>query len=340
MKKFSGAPISRYQVFTLADGNFVVQWESSSVQELLSGRYRPYEHMKDFGHPVTDYELKQLKASGRVEHFNRNSVWLYALPEAGRFGNIKTLDRGDRVRVYYLSSRLSKSELPQVQSRLAELGLANDFLARSRNKMVVVLGKNGMPFRHLQDAEKAQRLLEASAADIFHDLAIAFVETKVDATHQISGRTDPGSDDLNLKEIIASQGDSTVTENKCLILAVNQADERETFTDLFIEKMRLDVQQADSGLKAVQLVEDFTPDVLVSDSSLPDMHVWQLLSKLKEIGRLDDLPVIVITDEPTFGATVAKVDSLIVRPVALARLRHSIWTVLNNTVDNSKPDSV
>ncbi len=339
MKRFSGSPVSRYQVFTLADGNFVVQWEASSVQELLSGRYRPYEHMKDFGHPITDYELNQLIAAGRIEHFDRNTVWLYALPETGRFGNIRTLDRGDRIRVYYLSSNLPKSALAEAQTRLVELGLANDFLARSRNNMVVLLGKNGMPFRHLQDAEKAQRLLESRVADIFHDLAIAFVETKVDATHQISESADPASDDLNLKEIIASQGDVTVTENKCLVLAVNQVEERETFTNLFIEKMRLNVQHADSGLKAVQLVEDFSPDVLVTDSTLPDMHVWQLLSKLKEIGRLSDLPVIVITDEPTFGATVAKVDSLIVRPVALARLRHSIWTVLNSTVDNSKPNS-
>jgi CheY-like chemotaxis protein len=339
MKKFSGAAIARRQVFTLADGSFVVQWEDKHVQELLTGHYRPYDHQKDFGHPVTDYELNQLVAAGRVEHYNRTWAWLYALPERGRFGHPRILDRGDRIRVYYLTSTLPKSELTNVQERLSQLELAEDFLARIRNNLVVILGKNGLPFRHLRDAERAQKILQTRASEMFGSLAVAFIETKADLSHQPSGETDSGSIDLDLNEIIASQADTTATEGRCMILAVRQEDERQEFDDLFTDKMKIDVHHAATGLEVVQMVEDWNPDLLVTDSRLPDMHVWQLLGKLKEIGSLTTLPVIVITDESAFGANVAQIESLIIRPVAIARLRHSVWQVLNAKKKDSQTTS-
>jgi hypothetical protein len=264
-------------------------------------------------------------------------VWLYALPERGRFGQPRILDRGDRVRVYYLSSSLAKSRLSEVEQLLVDLELANEFLARIRNNLVVILGKNGLPFRHLNDAEKAQRILETRASSLLSNLAVAFIETKVDQTHPVSREEDSGGTDLSLDELIASQADTTVTEGKCMILAVPDDDERHELERLFAEQMKIQVRYADSGLQVVQFVEDFSPDLIVVDSKLQDMHAWQLLGKLKEIGSLPDLPVIVITDEPSFGGIVAKVASLIIRPVAISRLRHSVWTVLHNKLDRSQP---
>lgn len=333
MKKLSGAAVARQQVFTLSDGSFVVQWDEKNVQELLTGRYRPYDHKTDFGHPITDYELNQLKLAGRVEHHNRSWVWVYALPEKGRFGQPKTLDRGDRIRVYYITSTLPKSQLTEVQTLLSAEGLAQDFLARSRNSLVVILGKNGMPFRHLREAEKAQKLLEARSPEFFTTLAVAFVETKSDHMTQPGGDGDMDAPDLNLDEIIASQVDSDSIAGQEIILATSHDDEREAFTGLLESRMKLKIHQASSGQQTVQLAEDTQPDLLVTDSQLPDMHVWQLLNKLREIGILRELPIIVITDEPTFGANVAKVDYL-TRPVAIARLRHSVWTVLSARLRN------
>jgi CheY-like chemotaxis protein len=336
MKKHSGSAVLRHQVFVLADGNFVVQWDEKRIQELLSGRYRDYDHKRDFGHLITDYELKQLKAAGRVENYNRMYVWLFPLPETGRFGHPKTMDRGDRIRAYYLSSTLPKTQLSSVQSVLGSLNLNDEFLARSRNNMVVILGKNGMPFRFLREAENAQKMLQTRAPQLLADLAVAFVETKADANYRPPGEDDLAGTNLNLAEIIASQSDTTVTEGKRVILAVRQDDERAEFTNLFANKMKMDVKQAATGQEALQLAEDGQPDLMVTDSQLSDMHVWQMLNKAKEISQLRDLLVIVITDEPSFGATVAKVEHL-VRPVSIQRLRHSVWTVLKHRANNLSP---
>ncbi|RMG82735.1 MAG: hypothetical protein D6712_14140, partial [Chloroflexi bacterium] len=231
-KRFTGSPVSRYQVFTTSDGTFVVQWEPNYVQELLSGRYRAYEHKTDFGHPISDYELKQLKAAGRVEHFNRRYVWLYALPERGRF-KVKTLEKSSRVRTYYLSTTLPGNHLPEIQALLKELELDQELLARNRNDFVVILGKNGAAFRSLGEAERAQVALQERAPEAFKNLTVAFTETKNNTSHQSPmPLTEPTLDDL-----IASQEDTSCTEDRQVVLAVTEQDEQEALVEL-LEKLK------------------------------------------------------------------------------------------------------
>ena len=327
MKNYTGSPVPRYQVFTTSDGVFVVQWDPKYVQELLTGQYRAYEHKSDFGHPVTDYELKQLKAAGRVEHFNRRYVWLYALPERGRFGT-RVMDKANRVRTYYLSTVQPQSYLAEITALLEESGLDGDFLARNRNDFVVILGKNGAPFRTVQEAETAQKTLQTRVPDVFDTLTIAFIETRakdiqqmnqVPITHQTA--------EMSLDDIIASQGDTAHTEGKRVVLAVSQEDEREALAELFAE-MKLVVHIAPTGSDALVMLEDYQPNLLVMDVQLPDMHGWQLLNIMKEIQSLRALPVLVIMDEPQV-VPAGRVQTII-RPVSMARLRHTIWTLFKN----------
>jgi CheY-like chemotaxis protein len=115
----------------------------------------------------------------------------------------------------------------------------------------------------------------------------------------------PGGDgemdapDLNLDEIIASQVDTESIAGRTVILATSHDEEREEFTGLFETRMRLKVYQAPSGQQAVQLAEDTQPDVLVTDSQLRDMHVWQVLNKLRVIGILRGFPYRVTTSLPS-----------------------------------------
>ncbi len=329
----SGSAISRHHVFILADGAFVVQWGETHVQDLLSGRYRSYEQ-NDFGHAITDYELNQLKAAGRVEHYNRNYIWLYALPEQGRFGELKTQERShQRVRSYYLNTTLPKSQFEDVQSCLNANGL-EDFLARVRGDLVIVLGKNGAAFPQLTDAEIAQKQLLGKAPDLFRDTAVAFVE----ATSTTSALSRPGersAEGGDLASLIASQTDTSVTDGKMVVLAGGNDDERIAIRDLF-QKMRLVVKEASTANDTLYLLEDYHPDMLVMDLQLPDMHGWAMLGKVKEIDTLRQLTTVVIADhtsasnEQTFALTVAKVNVYLVKPVSMARLRQNVWTAFKD----------
>ncbi len=317
----------------LANGTFVVQWEDSRVQDLLSGKYLEFNHGSDFGHAVTDYELKQLRAAGRVEHYNRTYVWLYPLPEAGRFGQRRILGRGNRVRAYYLSTPFAKSQIVNIQSMFDELGINDAFTVRVRDNMVVILGKNGIPFRTPEDTERAQQFLGDKAPGLLSNLVVAFIETSVKHRMPMMNETD---EKLSLDDIIASQTDTAKLNGKHIVLAVKEDDVRQAFSKLF-DEMQLDVKYASSASDAIQLLEDYPSDLLIIDIDLPDMHGWQMLSKIREIEALRDLPIMVITEQTNFGMTVAKVD-YIQRPISIARLRHNIWVVLSGRSDSVTPE--
>lgn len=336
MKKFSGSALARHQIFSLADGTFVVQWDEKKVQELLSGRYRDFDHRRDYGHAVTEYELKYLKAAGRVEHFNKNYVWLYTLPEQGRTTANRTMGRGERVHAYYLSTTLPKSQLKNVQATLSSQGLDTQFEARVRSSVVVLLRYDGRPFANVEEAEAAQAALLAQVAELFTDLTVAFVELDLRAMkHAFSPRET--EELLSLDELIASQGDTTVTAGREVVLALTEAEERTAFVELFAE-MKLNVSEAGQGHDAIELLEDNPPDLLVMDMILPDMHGYQLISKVKEIEPLRDLPILIITDEVNLSLTVARAEYM-TRPVSIARLRHNVWKMLNERIVNPRPSA-
>lgn len=331
----SGSPVPRHSVFILSDGSFVVQWDESRVQELLSGRYRTYE-TGDFGHAITDYELNQLKAAGRVEHYNRQYVWLFSLPETGRFEyEAKAHEHNqNRVRSYYLNTTLPKSELADIEKLLKSLALDSDFLARNRGDLVAILGKNGAPFRQIDEAERAQKLLVARAPEMFKHAAIAFIET-TNSENSYKRITEQATPSPDLAMIIASQTDISVTAGKCAVLVMGGEEERHAITDLMLD-MQMDVESTATGAAALQIIEDVKPQLLIMDLQLPDMHGWEMLAKIKEIEHLKHLPVIVVAnhsspaDNQAFALTVVKVDVYLVKPISMAQLRQNIWMTLKN----------
>lgn len=335
-KTFSGSPVSRRTVFILADGSFVVQWDENRVQELLSGRYRNYSD-QDFGHSVTDYELNQLQAAGRVEHYNDQYVWLFSLPESGRFPSEREYQGPARVRSYYLNTTLSEDRLTEVSDALRNLALSGSFLVRARGGLVAVLGKNGAPFPHLKDAERAQKLLVSKAPELFEHTAIAFVETS-EYVHRL--RAEPAWGTVDLPTVVDSQSDTTVTSGK-RVLVVSSNEEEQTAVQQLFATMEMTVYAAASAAEGLQLLEDHDPDLLIMDLQLPDMHAWEMLAKIKEIGAYDSTPKILIAehnatgDDQAFALTVGKVDTYLAKPMSMAQLRLNVWLTLKNRQDDT-----
>jgi CheY-like chemotaxis protein len=330
----SGTPVPRRTVFILADGSFVVQWDENRVQDLLSGNYRRYED-KDFGHVITEYELNQLQAAGRVEHYNDQYIWLHALPEQGRFPNDREYHTPARVRSYYLNTTLPEIHLAEIEASLRDPELDGDFLARVRGSLIAVLGKNGAPFRQLKDAERAQKLLMVRAPELFEHTAIAFVETN---ENPYTRTTEAGLGTFDLNTVISSQSDTSVTSGK-RVLVVTSNDEEQRAMQHVLGEMKMDVIAAGTAAQGLQLLEDHNPDLLVMDMKLPDMHGWELLAKIKEIGTYAEMPKIMVADhrstpdDQAFALTVGKVDVYLVKPVSMAQLRQNVWLTLKHRQD-------
>lgn len=131
-----------------------------------------------------------------------------------------------------------------------------------------------------------------------------------------------------LDELIASQNQPL---SGTIVLAVSRDEERQAFADLFRD-MSLDVSHAADAATALRLLEDHHADALLIDLSLPDMHGWELISKVKEITILRDLPILIVVDEPDLMFTVAKVD-YVKRPVSISRLRYQLWRIFNERLN-------
>ena len=155
----------------------MVQWEKDYVQNIITGKYMAFDSASSIYYPIQDYELKQLKETGRIEEFNKQFVWLYALPEKGRQQFVKSYD-SKRMRVYYLSTGLESSALDELQALLEEINLHEEYFLRDRDGFIVILGQNGKPFETVAEAENAEKKLQTKAPDVFGDLIIGFVETK------------------------------------------------------------------------------------------------------------------------------------------------------------------
>lgn len=168
------AAIPRSRVFVLLDGTFVVRWSENRVQELETGHYRNY-HKREFGAPITDYELNQLKDFGLVDEFDKETVTLCPLPERSNV-LISTWEQ-NRTRSYYLNTTLPGTFLQDVERLLASLGLDEEFQARVRDDFVVLWGRKGISFQKFDDVERARLMLLKKAPEAFRNMVVAFIET-------------------------------------------------------------------------------------------------------------------------------------------------------------------
>ncbi|MBC8171381.1 MAG: hypothetical protein H7X77_06900 [Anaerolineae bacterium] len=166
--------VPRSRIFVLLDGAFVVKWNENRVQSLLTGLYRNYER-RDFGAPITDFELNQLKQAGIVENFDKEYVWLSPSPERSRYYQMNAQQR--RIRSYYLNTTLAGAQMSEVESSLMRLGVDDELDVRVRDDFVVIWGAHGRGFSNFDTAEEARTFLISQQPELFTSTVIAFIET-------------------------------------------------------------------------------------------------------------------------------------------------------------------
>ncbi|HVU11974.1 MAG TPA: response regulator [Phototrophicaceae bacterium] len=326
-KPHNGSAVPRYQVIVLSDGNYAIQWTESSVQDLLTGEYREYK-ASDLGHRLGDAELDQLKKSGVIEDYDHAFVWVYALPEDQRFGGLHTIEQSsNRVRAYYINTTLPANHLADVQASLAAHDLAEDFAPSEHEGLVALLNVEGVPFYSLKDAESALRKVQAALPDLA-SAALAFTENDGDF---VPVSTSDDGESIDLDALIASQTDTSVTRDKSAVVACKDDFERHAIMRL-LRTMEMKVVGVDTAQKALNLLEEAQVDLVVMDVRLDDMHGWAMIGKAREIGHAGQTHFIVLADpgadDQVFALTVANVDAYLRKPISIAHLRQSVWSVL------------
>ncbi len=330
-KIYNGTAVPRYSLFVTAAGDFVVQLTGTVGHDLLTGAFVALGDGRS-GRPLTDAELDQLRVAGSVEHYNRVYVWLVGLPEPHIYD--PSLSGAERarttVRMYYLDTGLSSSYFGAIRDILNEQGLEAFLTAEVLDERVVIKGEDQALFQSFEAAQAATETI-MGLSPLFENSAIAFtfVDPRESAlVHEV--KLSNGDTDLNL--IIASQTDVSATHGKQVIAVMQVMEDRQMLLELCNE-LGIEALATSTGSEALGLLEDTYPDLFVMELQLPDMHGWEMLSKLKELDTQSGFPIIVIANHSEANAqslalSVAKVDVFLVRPVSRARLRQNIWMAL------------
>ncbi len=92
------------------------------------------------------------------------------------------------------------------------------------------------------------------------------------------------------------------------------------------------VLQAGNGQEALDILNNSTPDFILSDLSMPHMNGWELLETLKEDRRTIDIPVIALTAHTMPGdrekAIRAGFHNYISKPLDLSKLINQLVNIL------------
>lgn len=64
-----------------------------------------------------------------------------------------------------------------------------------------------------------------------------------------------------------------------------------------LEKAGYEIQIASNGAEAWDILQSFTPDLIVSDINMPEMNGWELLSRMKQHETLQHVPFILLSGD-------------------------------------------
>jgi DNA-binding response OmpR family regulator len=74
-------------------------------------------------------------------------------------------------------------------------------------------------------------------------------------------------------------------------------DERDLvfYTKLFLEEKGYEVTEAYDGQQALEILEDFRPDLVLLDVTMPRLTGWDVLKQMQEDPETADIPVLMLT---------------------------------------------
>ena len=111
--------------------------------------------------------------------------------------------------------------------------------------------------------------------------------------------------------------------NWTVLVVDDEMDSIEVVTEV-LEFYGATVHNAHNGVHALELLQTVTPDLILSDLSMPQMDGWALLSNIRKNERLAGIPVIALTAHAMSGdeqrGMAAGFTAYLTKPVSVVSL--------------------
>ena len=117
------------------------------------------------------------------------------------------------------------------------------------------------------------------------------------------------------------------------ILCVEDEPEMIDLIRLILNRHGFNVQGADGGREALEMLKTDPPDLVLVDLMMPDVGGWEVYHQMKADEKTKNIPVIIVTAkaqsiDKVLGMHIAKVDDYISKPFSPSALLESVQKVL------------
>jgi PAS domain S-box-containing protein len=79
------------------------------------------------------------------------------------------------------------------------------------------------------------------------------------------------------------------------VLLVEDIETNRQVVRFFLNKHNIHVEEAQDGLQALDILEDFRPDIILMDLHMPNLDGYQALKRIRKQSEFSDIPVIALT---------------------------------------------
>lgn len=311
----------RHYVFVTQSGKPVIRLSHRTVWDVETQALLPYQH-SDYGHAITDGELRQLFESGFISTYDTKQVQLAADMAAPIDAGYNT--KSSHIQGYYILTALPASQIDNVRSIMPVLGIGHIIHAEVSERAIAIYNHGGKPFPTLHIVEDVLQQLTQAAPELFSQAVVSLYEVKVPEEQSVQTSLD--------RESIANI--SAAIEQGKLVGIVGQVDDEElgAVHDMLTDDIGMTVKAYRVGRDTVPMLEDNPPDMLIVDLQTPGIHGWAFIHKLREVPELLEMPIVIVSEnaqDTLLALKIVKVHGFLTRPIDLEKLREKILTTFS-----------
>ena len=126
--------------------------------------------------------------------------------------------------------------------------------------------------------------------------------------------------------------------NKYKVLIVDDIPENIQTLGEMIKEFDLDVKIAEGGQEAIDIIDSYTPDIILLDLMMPHVNGWDVIDHVREKYSKNEMVIIVVSllnnKDNIDECYELGVNDYITKPVIKARLTSSIESHLRNLSRN------
>ncbi len=95
------------------------------------------------------------------------------------------------------------------------------------------------------------------------------------------------------------EDNTNIILKKVKILHVEDIDFNRELIELYLEDQNIELKEANNGNKALKILADFIPDLILMDIQMPELNGYETAKIIRTTENLKNIPIIALTANAT-----------------------------------------